>query len=52
MGKIILLKKNPCTDCNFCQFCSETRCGMCRQAPVKKKKKTKGKNHKPLFRPY
>jgi len=52
MGKIILLKKNPCSDCSFCQYCSETRCNMCRQTPGKKKKKTKEKIHKPLFRPY
>ncbi len=24
-------KKYPCPDCNFCQFCSETRCNACRQ---------------------
>jgi len=23
-------KKHPCPDCNFCQFCSETRCNACR----------------------
>lgn len=23
-------KKLPCPDCNFCQWCSDDRCRMCR----------------------
>lgn len=23
-------KKHPCADCNFCQWCSDDRCRMCR----------------------
>lgn len=53
MGKIILLKKNSCPDCRFCQYCSETRCSMCKHIKDKtKEKNTKAKPHKPLFRPY
>ena len=53
MGKIILLKKNPCPDCSFCQYCSETRCSMCKHIKDKTKgKNTKAKPHKPLFRSY
>jgi hypothetical protein len=22
-------KKHPCPDCQFCQWCSDTRCGAC-----------------------
>ena len=22
-------QKHPCKDCNSCQFCSDTRCGVC-----------------------
>lgn len=22
-------KKHPCKDCHNCQFCSDTRCGVC-----------------------
>ena len=25
-----LCNKYPCSDCKFCQFCSETRCITCR----------------------
>lgn len=25
-----VVKKHPCPDCHFCQFCSETRCNACR----------------------
>lgn len=47
------LKKNPCPDCSFCQYCSETRCSLCRSVDCKKDKKTcKLKVHKPLFRAY
>ncbi|MBF0328792.1 MAG: hypothetical protein HQL10_06515 [Nitrospirae bacterium] len=45
-------KKNPCPDCEFCQFCSDTRCGMCRPSPKKKKKDCCKKEDKPLFRTY
>ncbi len=51
--KIIILKKNPCPDCTFCQYCSETRCNMCKHTGNKRpEKEKKGKVHKPLFRPY
>ncbi len=23
-------KKHPCKDCHSCQFCSDSRCGVCR----------------------
>ncbi|MBM4309371.1 MAG: hypothetical protein FJ119_00260 [Deltaproteobacteria bacterium] len=23
------VKKNPCPDCTFCQWCSDTRCAVC-----------------------
>jgi hypothetical protein len=23
-------KKHPCTDCRFCQWCSDDRCHLCR----------------------
>ena len=26
-------KKNPCPDCFFCQWCSDSRCGLCRRDP-------------------
>ncbi|MBI4710276.1 MAG: hypothetical protein HY759_04140 [Nitrospirae bacterium] len=41
-------KKHPCPDCNFCQWCSDERCNMCRHRP-KASKKHKKKKHKPLF---
>jgi hypothetical protein len=25
-----LTKKNPCSDCHFCQHCSDSRCNTCR----------------------
>lgn len=25
------VKKYPCADCHFCQFCSDSRCAACRQ---------------------
>ncbi len=25
------VKKNPCPDCHFCQFCSDSRCDACRR---------------------
>ncbi|HDH53524.1 MAG TPA: hypothetical protein ENH24_03455 [Nitrospirae bacterium] len=34
-------KKHPCPDCNFCQWCNDSKCGMCRPSgknPGKKKK--------------
>ena len=46
-------KKNPCPDCQFCQYCSDNRCAMCR--PKAKDKEGKGKPkkpHQPLFRMY
>jgi len=24
-------KKHPCADCYFCQWCSDSRCGLCRR---------------------
>jgi hypothetical protein len=50
----IVLKKNPCPDCSFCQYCSKTRCSMCLPKNCGKKKKAvkEKKVHKPLFRPY
>jgi len=47
--KIKLIRKNPCPDCNFCQWCSDERCNICRH-PVKKGEKKKP--HKPLFLKY
>jgi len=41
-------KKHPCPECNFCQWCSDERCGICRPSG-KKLKKNKQKKHKPLF---
>jgi hypothetical protein len=53
MSELKFLKKNPCTDCSFCQYCSKTRCSMCASKdPIKEKKPDKPKIHKPLFRPY
>lgn len=26
-------KKHPCPDCYFCQWCSDSRCGLCRKIP-------------------
>ncbi len=26
-------KKHACPDCYFCQWCSESRCGLCRRVP-------------------
>jgi hypothetical protein len=26
-------KKHPCPDCHFCQWCSDSRCNLCRQGP-------------------
>ena len=31
------LKKHPCPDCHFCQWCSEDRCRLCRKKPPIKK---------------
>ena len=31
------LKKHPCSDCHFCQWCSEDRCRLCRKKPPAKK---------------
>ncbi len=51
-GKAVL-KKNPCPDCTFCQYCSKTRCSMCLPKGCKKREKEqKGKTHIPLFRSY
>ncbi|MBI5102502.1 MAG: hypothetical protein HZB33_11805 [Nitrospirae bacterium] len=58
MTGIKLLKKNPCPDCAFCQYCSETRCSMCLPKNPSKKirsdrpKNDKPKEHKPLFRKF
>ncbi|NWF56831.1 MAG: hypothetical protein HXY45_18760 [Syntrophaceae bacterium] len=30
-------KKHPCPDCYFCQFCSDSRCGLCRRGPQPRK---------------
>lgn len=47
------LKKNPCPDCTFCQFCCESRCNLCRSPHRKKEEKDKKpKIHKPLFLKY
>ncbi|MDA8077663.1 MAG: hypothetical protein M0Z79_01875 [Nitrospiraceae bacterium] len=48
----VVLKKHPCPDCSFCQYCSNTRCNICRQPAGKKPKEKKSKVHKPLFRKY
>lgn len=53
MDKKAVLKKNPCPDCTFCQYCSKTRCSMCLPKGCKKpKKENSNKIHIPLFRPY
>jgi hypothetical protein len=54
MHEKLVLKKNPCPDCSFCQCCSDTRCAMCRKTSCDSKKDAmrKGKPHKPLFRAY
>ncbi|MDP3298283.1 MAG: hypothetical protein Q8N09_11985 [Thermodesulfovibrionia bacterium] len=44
-------KKHTCPECNFCQWCSDERCGICRPTG-KKRKKSKQKKHKPLFLNY
>ena len=33
-------KKHPCPDCNFCQFCAETRCRTCITQSSKKQTMT------------
>ncbi|MGE5300750.1 MAG: hypothetical protein ACM3MB_07275 [Acidobacteriota bacterium] len=52
--KIMVLRKNACPDCSFCQCCSPTRCSIClpKDGEKQKDKKPKVKVHKPLFRPY
>jgi hypothetical protein len=25
-----IIKKHPCADCTFCQWCSDDRCALCR----------------------
>ncbi|MDA8105038.1 MAG: hypothetical protein M0Z71_06605 [Nitrospiraceae bacterium] len=52
--KIVVLRKNACPDCSFCQCCSETRCSMClpKAGGKQKENKPEVKVHKPLFRPY
>ncbi|KPJ98173.1 MAG: hypothetical protein AMJ60_09135 [Desulfobacterales bacterium SG8_35] len=34
-------KKHPCSDCFSCQWCGNERCRVCREKPLKEKKKTK-----------
>ncbi|MEW6108423.1 MAG: hypothetical protein AB1632_04530 [Nitrospirota bacterium] len=47
------IKKHPCPDCSFCQYCSSTRCSLCHQSGCGKTGgKTKAGVHKPLFRKY
>jgi len=29
-GRETSVKKHPCADCHFCQFCSDNRCSACR----------------------
>ena len=31
--KATTAKKHPCPDCYFCQWCSDSRCGLCRKVP-------------------
>lgn len=45
-------KKHPCSDCEFCQWCSSDRCSMCKGSCSKKNKPKKKKGHQPLFRSY
>ncbi len=54
MSELKFLKKNPCPDCTFCQYCSKTRCSMCLPKPGARKGKKEGKKKtdKPLFRAY
>ncbi|MDX9714043.1 MAG: hypothetical protein RBT37_01295 [Dissulfurispiraceae bacterium] len=42
-------KKHPCPDCEFCQWCSDERCSMCRPKPKKDKKSKSIKTDIPLF---
>jgi len=46
------LKKYPCPDCEFCQWCSNDRCHLCRPSSGKKCRKKKKKGHQPLFQSY
>jgi hypothetical protein len=32
-------KKHPCSDCRFCQWCSDDRCRLCLECRRPKKKK-------------
>jgi hypothetical protein len=32
-------KKHPCPDCNFCQWCADSRCDACLQSCSRKRKK-------------
>jgi hypothetical protein len=34
-------KKHPCSDCNFCQFCNDEKCAICRPAICKRDTKPK-----------
>jgi hypothetical protein len=44
------LKKNPCPDCDFCQWCNDSKCGLCR--PTGKDPMAKKKPHRPMFLKY
>lgn len=36
-------KKHPCTDCHFCQWCSDNRCSLClNQEPCREGRPTEG----------
>jgi len=45
-------KKHPCSDCNFCQFCNDEKCAICRPSTCIRDTKPKKKEHKPLFLRY
>ena len=40
MNSIKRIKKHPCPDCHFCQWCSDARCNLCKGwLPVESAKK-------------
>jgi len=46
------MKKYPCPDCDYCQWCSRDKCSLCRGAAYRKCRRQKKKGQKPLFRSY
>jgi hypothetical protein len=46
MNSIKIIKKHPCPDCHFCQWCSDARCNLCKGwlPAASAKKKSSGTN--------